>query len=555
MEHVPVAQFPLRGPAHIRAVVQGQDVLIPARLGVADDFVDSEVILAPLNRGQALRGRGPRPLRCALFGSSQHSRCGTEAKVSTAYVQNGTLYITTTAAHNFVSGTEFYCTVPGMQVQAPITVTGASSMTMPISGVPDTAIDSSASYWLVAVGLYSGASWWGRLHARYGQAVTLAAMVSKHGDITSECELRVPEMLRLVETKGIDLIFAEPGWGNDVNQERAWDLWFPRAMEVLRKLAQVTPLLVVSTLPPPASGGSPTAAAIAMYHRLNQFIRNDLVRVIPNVIVADVTKAPVLDYLANPPATPSGYHSDSLHWKPLGADAIATLYAAALDKVIAPIALARDGASDIYANGGLQLFDGLVTVATKFTTSGNGTSGDLDTSMSIVRAGGGGATCACSFVARSNGMQLQRLAMASMSATGVYTVSVTGAAGALLKDRLVVGHTYRAMIRATINAPSAGKINSISFLAQLSMSGAPASGVVWAGRSQEGEIEGLGSAFEQTAAETVDYIGNDFTIPTNLGTVSAFEFSLIVRSGAAGSGITIDIEDIVLRDVTDNRVA
>jgi hypothetical protein len=290
------------------------------------------------------------------------------------------------------------------------------------------------------------------------------------------------------------------------------------------------------------------------FHRMNAWLRSgDVLLEFPNVVIVDSTTA-LQDFTRADAGSIANVHSDSLHWTPLGAFVLAnSCFGPVLDRLIPQLPVGRGGASHVWANGNRQLFDGLL-LGTGYTTSAGGSSGTMDNTLVISRAGGAGSAV-CSLVARSNGLFAQRVVMSGMAATTVYTVAIQGASGALLKDRLQAGKTYRAVVRASISGIT-GTIKALSLLGAITLTGHPGTmpRVIWAGRSQEGAVEGNSSNFPQTASEAArDYWGADFTVPAG-STVTDFNISLIVRSGASSSGVTVDVEDVTIYDVTSSVV-
>lgn len=500
----------------------------------------------------ALNSQPAKPVRLMLAGASQYSRCSTEFLVESAQIIDEVLYITHAAPPLFgvVSGAEAFCAVDGHHVFGRVTVLTDTTLTVPAPGLSNTTANTAGTQFLHFTGMHAGSSWIGHLQSRYGGGLRYVGNVSQHGATIQDVAARMNALLGAIALKRPDIIIFEPGWGNSFNQGLSWNNTMPLARENLRRVCAVVPTVVLATLPPIAPGGSPTSEMVDNFHRLNAWLRNgDVLAEFPNVVVVDSTTA-LQDFSRADAGSITGVHSDSLHWTPLGAFTLAnSCFAPVLDRLIPQLPIARGGASHVWANGNKQLFDGLLS-ATGYTTSAGGSSGTMDNTMTIARAGGTGSAV-CSLVARSNGMYLQRVAMSGMAGTSVYTITIAGASGALLKDRMSAGKTYRAVVRMSIGS-IAGTIKAISIIGQISLSGHPGTmpRMIWAGRTQEGQVEGGANVFPQTAAEAArDYIGYDFTIPAGT-TVTDFSIGILVRSGASSSGVTLDIEDVTILDVT-----
>lgn len=505
-----------------------------------------------LSPGAALNAQPAKPVRLMIAGASQYSRCSTELLVTSAQIINEVLYITHAAPPlaGVVTGAEAFCAVDGHFVFGRVTVISDTTLTMPAPGRSNTTANTAGTQFIHFTGMHAGASWIGHLQGRYDGGMKYVGNISQHGATIQDVAARMDALLGAIALKRPDIIIFEPGWGNSFNQGVSWNNAMPLARENLRRVCAVVPTVVLATLPPIAPGGSPTTEMVDNFHRMNAWLRNgDVLAEFPNVVVVDSTTA-LQDFTRADAGSIAGVHSDSLHWTPLGAFVLAnSCYAPVLDRLIPQIQIGRGGASHVWANGNRQLFDGLLS-GTGYTTSAGGSSGTMDNTMTISRAGGTGSAV-CSLVARSNGMFLQRVAMSGMAATSVYTITISGAAGALLKDRMSAGKTYRPVVRMSIGS-IAGTIKSISVIGQISLTGHPGTmpRMIWAGRSQEGAVEGTGNVFPQTAAEAArDYIGYDFTVPAGT-TVTDFSIVVLVRSGDVSSGVTIDIEDVTILDVT-----
>ena len=521
--------------------------------GVFDKETGQLLGFAPLSGSEViLASPAGIPQKVMLAGASQYSRCSTELLVTSAQIINEVLYITHAAPFlaGFVTGAEAFCAVEGHFVFGRVTITSDTTLTMPALGYANTVANTQGTQFLHFTGMHAGASWIGHLQSRYGGGMRYVGNISQHGANVHEVEARMPAILSAIALKRPDIIVFEPGWGNSFNQDATWNSVMPKARENLRKICEVVPKVILATLPPIAPGVSSSTVAVDNFHRMNAWLRGgDVLLEFPNVVVVDSTTA-LQDFTRADAGSIAGVHSDTLHWTPLGAFILAnSCYAPVLDSLIPRLPVSRGGASHVWANGNRQLFDGLLD-ASGYTTSAGGSSGTMDNTMSIARAGGAG-TAVCSKVARSNGLFAQRVVTSGMAATAVYSIAVTGAAGALLKDRMAAGKTYRPVVRLAINSVT-GTIKALSVVGQLSLSGHPGTmpRMAWAGRSQEGYVEGGASNFPQAQAEVArDYYGMDFTVPVG-STVTDFSITVIIRAGAAASGISIDIEDITLLDVT-----
>lgn len=514
---------------------------------VGSDATGQLVSVSPLR----ITAQHARPVKLMLAGASQYSRCSTEVQVVSAQITDEVLYVThSLPTFGFMSGTEAFCAVDRHFVSGPVTIVTDTALTIPAPGYADTTPNTSGTQFLHFLGLHAGASWVGHLQSRYDGGMKYVGNISQHGANVNAVALRMPAILAAIEKKKPDILIFEPGWGNSFNQGDLWDSVIPLALENLRQVCAVVPIVVLATLPPIAPGGTPTSVMIDNYHRMNHWLRaGDILSLFPNIVIVDSTTA-LQDFTRADAGSIAGVHSDSLHWTPLGARVLAeSCYAPVLDRMIPVLPISRGGASHVWVNGNRQLFDGLLT-ATGYTPSTGGASGTLDNTMTIGRQGGAG-TAVCSKVLRSNGLYTQRIAMSGMAATAVYQITVAGETGLLLKDRLQAGRTYRPVVRAAIVSVT-GTIRAFSIMGAISLTGHAGTmpRTAWAGRTQEGFVEGGASVFPQATAEAArDYIGADFTVPAGT-TVTGFTFEFIVRAGAASSGMTLDIEDITFLDVT-----
>lgn len=553
----PLTRTQIIGPFPVGAVMTVTAVRGDADYTVVDqENYQTQLTLnefGQLSPGAALNAQPAKPVRLMLAGASQYSRCSTELLVASAQIINEVLYITHAAPPlmGVVSGAEAFCAVDGHFVFGRVTVLTDTTLTIPAPGRSNTTANTGGTQFLHFTGMHAGSSWIGHLQSRYGGGMKFVGNVSQHGANIQDVAARMDALLGAIALKRPDIVVFEPGWGNSFNQGLSWNNTMPLARESLRRVCAVVPTVALATLPPIAPGGSPTAEMVDNFHRINAWLRNgDVLAEFPNVVVVDSTTA-LQDFSRSDAGSIAVVHSDSLHWTPLGAYVLAnSCFAPILDRLIPQLPIARGGASHVWANGNRQLFDGLLS-SSGYTTSAGGSSGTMDNTMAIARAGGAGSAV-CSLVARSNGMYLQRVAMSGMASTAVYTITISGAAGALLKDRMSAGKTYRPVVRMSIGS-LAGTIKAISVIGQISLTGHPGTmpRMIWAGRTQEGAVEGGSSVFPQTAAEASrDYIGYDFTVPAG-ATVTDFSIGILVRSGASSSGVTLDIEDVAILDVTN----
>jgi hypothetical protein len=495
------------------------------------------------------------PVKLMLAGASQYSRCSTEVQVTSAQIINEVLYIThnTPFLYGVVTGAEAFCAVPGHFVFGEVTVTSDTTLTMPAIGYADTVADTSGTRFLHFTGYDTGASWIGHLKSRYGAGLQYVGNISQHGANVLEVETRIPAILSAIALKRPDVVVFEPGWGNSFFQDATWDSVMPKARENLRRICEAAPKVILATLPPIAPGGASTLA-IDNYHRMNAWLRSaDVLLEFPNVIVVDSTTA-LQDFARPDGGSIAGVHSDTLHWTPLGAYTLAnSCYAPVLDKLIPVLPVARGGASHVWANGNRQLYDGLLgNSGYTPVVSGVTISGTLDNTMSIVKQGGGSVAVNFTKPARANGLYKQAVAITNMGSTTVMTLRIPGASGALLKDRVQPGKKYRPVIKMAITSVTGG-ISAVDVLALATLTGhaGTTTRIVWAGRTQEGFVEGGSSNFPQTATEPVrDYYGREFTLPAGMA-VTDFAFGVVVRSGGGGSGLTFEIEDITFLNITE----
>lgn len=496
-----------------------------------------------------------RPVDIILIGQSQFSRCNTEVRVTSAQVISQVLYVTfVPGSLGICTGLEAFCTVPGHQVYGPVTLTSATTLTMAAPGMADTVAETSGTFFLHYNALHAGASWAGHLNSRYGMGARIVANVSKHGDNVHETAARMGAILATLRAKRPHMAIVDPGWGNSINNGESWASLMPVAMSNLALISPQVQVMVVPTFIPIAPGEVSTPSQFDSFARMNLFIRTELPRYFPNVVVVDLT-TPLLDYTRADGGSIPGIHSDALHLTPRGAALVAELgYGPMLDRYIPQIHIERGGVSHSWANTARQLYDGLVD-ATGYlpVVAGLTITGTLDNTMSFVKNGGGGTpVVAFSKSQRPNGLYKQTVAISSMTSSSGLTLSIKGAPGARLASRMVPGRTYRPVLRASILSVS-GTVRAISFLGVITMTGVPGSSqcVIWAGRSQEGVVEALASVFPQTNPEPArDYYGADFKVPDS-AVITDFEFSVFVRSGAANSAVTFEIEALTFLDVTD----
>ncbi len=490
-----------------------------------------------------------------IAGASQHSRCSTEVLVQSAQIINQVLYITHQAPlqFGFVNGQEAFCAVDGHLVFGNVTIVSNTTLTMPAPGMADTVANTVGNQFLHFTGLHAGASWIGHLQRRYGGGMRFVGNVSQHGANVSEVALRLPVITRAIALKRPHMVFFEGGWGNSFNQDASWTTTMRKGLENLAQVAPMVPTVVITTLPPIAPGGNPSATAIDNFNRFNQYVMSgELQKLFPNVVVVDCT-TPLIDKSRTDAGSIANVHSDYLHWTPKGAFMLANnCYGPVLDAFIPKMPLGRGGASHVWANGNRQLFDGLTTAAGSTPVVGGITiTGTLDGTMAIAKAGGGAVSVAFSKTQMTNGLYKQVAAISGMGATTVMTLSVPGASGALLKDRLIPGRKYRLVMRVGLSGIS-GSIKSVNVLAVGTLTGHPGTGqrLLWAGRTQYGYVEGDSSVFPQIDAEAAsDYMSVDFTIPYGV-TVADFSPAVVIASGASSSGITVEIEDILLEDLS-----
>lgn len=490
-----------------------------------------------------------------IIGASQHSRCSTEVMVTSAQIINQVLYITHQAPlqFGFVNGQEAFCAVDGHLVFGNVTITSNTTLTMPAPGMANTVANTSGGQFLHFTGLHTGASWIGHLQRRYGGGMRFVGNVSQHGANVSEVAKRLPEIKRAIALKRPQIALFEGGWGNSINQDASWAALMEKGLNNLAQIAPMVPTVVITTLPPIAPGGSPSAIAIDNFNRFNQYVMSgELQKRFPNVVVVDCTTA-LIDKSRTDAGSIANIHSDSLHWTPKGAYMLANnCYGPVLDAFIPKLPLSRGGASHVWDNGNRQLFDGLTTNGGSTpVVAGITITGTLDATMAIAKAGGGAVTVAFSKTQLANGLYKQVAAISGMGGTTVMTLSVPGASGALLKDRLVPGHTYRLVMRVGLSGIT-GTIKGVSVLAVGTLTGHPGTGqkLLWAGRTQYGYVEGDASVFPQVDAEAAsDYMSVDFTIPAGV-TVADFSPAVVIASGASSSGITVEIEDILLEDLS-----
>jgi hypothetical protein len=495
------------------------------------------------------------PVKLMLAGASQYSRCSTEVQVATAQITDEVLYIThnTPFLYGIVTGAEAFCAVAGHFVFGNVTVTSDTTLTMPAIGMANTVANTSGTQFLHFTGFDAGASWIGHLKSRYGAGLQYVGNISQHGANVSEVETRIPAILSAIALKRPDIVVFEPGWGNSFFQDATWDSVMPKARENLKKICDAAPKVILATLPPIAPGGA-SALAIDNYHRMNAWLRSaDVLLEFPNVIIVDSTTA-LQDFTRTDGGSIAGVHSDTLHWTPLGAYILAnSCYAPVFDKLMPVLPVARGGASHVWVNGNRQLYDGLLD-NTGYTpaVSGITSSGTLDNTMTIAKQGGGSVAVAFSKTTRTNGLYKQVAAITNMGGTTVMTLRVPGATGNLLKDRVQAGKKYRLVVRMAITSVT-GNISAVDVLAQATLTGhaGTTTRLVWAGRTQEGFVEGGSTNFPQTATEPArDYYGKEFTMPAGMA-VTDFAIGIVVRSGGTGSGLSFEIEDITLLDITE----
>lgn len=530
-------------------------------LGIArawDDEIDNPgPVVATLTARRRLVGAAASysavPQRVMAAGASQYSRCSTEVQVATAQVRNQVLYITHAAPllFGFVSGYEAFCAVPDHFVFGNVTITSDTTLTMPAPGMADTVTNTEGNRFLHFTGLHAGASWLGHLQSRYGGGMKFVGNVSQHGANVQEVVARMPEVLRAIALKQPDIIIYEPGWGNSFNQDREWSDVMPQAKENLRQICAVVPTVVLATLPPIAPGVTSSDVAVDNFFRLNDWLLSgDFAEEFPNVMVVDSTTA-LIDKSRTDAGSIAGVHSDTLHWTPKGAYMLAnSCYGPVLDAIIPKIPLGRGGAAHVYARGARQLYDGLTTSA-GYTpaVSGVTSTGTLDNTMAIAKAGGGAVSVAFSKTQLANGLYKQVAAISGMNATTVMTLSAPGASGALLKDRIIPGRSYRLVMRVGMSGIT-GTIKGVNVFAVGTLTGHPGTGqrTLWAGRTQYGYVEGGSAVFPQADAEAArDYMSVDFSVPLGC-TLADFAPAVVVVSGSASAGITIEIEDILLQD-------
>lgn len=494
--------------------------------------------------------------KLAIIGASQYSRCDTEVKVTSAQIINEVLYIThiLPLSGGYVNGQIAFCAVDNHFVQGPITVLTDTTLTMPAPGEPDTVADTGGNQFLHFLGMHTSASWVRYLQARWGQGMKFVGNLSQHGANVGQVAVRMRSVLRFLAQEKPDVIIYEPGWGNSLNEGAAWDATMAAALANLDQVCPAAATVVLATLPPPAPGAAGmTSEKIGYFHRLNNMLLGGYFQArYPNIIVVDCTRV-LMDYSRTDIGSITGVHTDDLHWNHNGAKILAdSCFGPALDRLFPTIPLGRFGAGHAWANGAGQLFDGLLTSAGYTPAVGGITSsGTCDTAFTIEKAGGGAVSVAFTKTQLANLLYKQTVAITNMNATTVMTLGIPGAAGALLKDRLAAGRTYRVIIRAAITAIT-GTIKSFNVVMQINMSGHPGTQprTIWAGRTQFGEVEGNSSLFNQIATEAaIDYYGIDFTIPAGV-TITDARAMIAVGSGSSGAGCTFDIEDVTILDVT-----
>lgn len=495
---------------------------------------------------------GSRPVRVMNAGASQHSRCSMEARIVDANITNEVCTVNTNAAHTFCNGQLAFVALPGIHVFGPLTVTGSQQLTIPAPTRENTgSIAGGVDLFVFVTGVHTGASWLGHLHSRYGLGMQVVANVSQHGSDVNETAQRLPAILAAIESTQPDLVFFEPGWGNSINNGATLEEVLPVARANLAAVCAVAPRVVLTALPPPEAGGSYASNVKRDFMRLHRYVMQSVQAEFPNVIPVDTTTS-LLNYTSGEIGSIQYVHSDALHWTPYGAKKVAECYYAQLDKIIPQLPVGRMGASDVWANGNKQLFDGLLTNAGGGSL-GSGASGAIDATMSISRSGGSGATATCSLVALPNGLYAQRVVAAFTSNTPVWVLSCTGSAGNLMAARMAAGRTYKIAVKMSISGAT-GVVRSISVMARATMTGVAnltGSRTVWAGRSMEGAVEGSGvNGFAQYGDEPSRwYVGNDWTVPAG-ATVTVFDVAVVIKSGSASAGVTVDIEDIMVLDVT-----
>lgn len=509
--------------------------------------------------GLAINAWPARPVKVLDAGASQTSRNSTEVLVTSAQFRDGLLYITHAApiSGGFVTGATAFCAVDGHFAFGPVTVTSNTTLTMQAPpGTANTVANTAGTQFLHFRGMDTSASWSGRLKSRYGAGMVRVGNISQHGANIFDVAARMPELLRVIDQEQPDIVIFEPGWGNSFNQGLSWANTLPQALENLRRVCAVAPTVLVASLPPPAPGWAGlTTEKLANFTRMNHYILSgDVQRDFPNAIPVDCT-TPLLDFTRTDAGSIADVHIDDLHWTAKGAEILETqCYGPVMDRLVPKIPFGRMGRAHAWVNGNRQLYDGLfdntgyLPVISGVTVTGGSV---LDGTMVCTKAGGSAVTATFTKTQMPNGLFKQVVAYSGMGATTVMSLTVPGAAGALLKDRVLPGRTYRMVVRMAITGVT-GTVRAVNVAAQAVLTGHAATGplTIWAGRTQEGAVEGGQNGFVQVATEAArDYYGGEFTVPAGV-TVASFEGVIAVRTGATGSGMSFETENITLQDVT-----
>lgn len=506
----------------------------------------------------AIQHKLARKTRLVIYGQSSTTRQFYDAAILNAQVVSNVLIINFLAPHNLMTGARCYCTMPPMQQTGRITVTSATQVTMPFkdaNNLPLT-VGTGAPDTLLWLGSYTGASAVGRWAATLGASLEVFC-VSRHSDDVEGNYARFPQVRDLDP----DAVFWETAAANAMNNGRQWDIWFPVILANFYDLLALGIPLIIPTLQTPdqtQGGPVPDAGKLRDFNRYTQWVLS-LPRYFPNVYVFDNTGSSIDRSSSTGNALP-GNHHDYLHANPRGAYMAYTDGLATMQKLFPTYSRnGRMGAADVYANGGLQLFDGLFSATGQQTLPGPAPAptGTLDNTFTVTSAGGGGSrSCACSIVDRGGSflnMKKQRFVVSpNNSNSTVWTADCIGNAGGLFKDRLIAGHTYEVTVKSNVSAIAVGM--RLSIIVALTMTGVPGmTGEVlaWAGRNQRGTIELQASGAIQTDAEGFEYCGDTFTLPA-FTTMTAASVRWVMESGGANSGWTVEAEDIAWRDITDN---
>lgn len=522
-------------------------------------------MLSPAALAKTLLQPVPRTMRYMLAGASQHSRCSTEEQVVNCRVQNQVCTINLTPPNapktfDWMNGLLAFCAVSGCYVFGPITVTGATQITIPAPGYSDTELIIGGSDDFVHLtGHHTAASWAARIESDWGLSLQCVGNLSQHGAKTQDVQNRLPCLLAAIESQKPELLLPEVGWGNSCNAGEDFNVYFPQGLANLEKIQPLVPLMAMTTLPAPAPGTANSAQKIKEFNEINRFILNYLPRKYPNILVIDLNE-PLLDRSSNPPVSIANVHSDQLHWMPQGADIINSGgYRPVLSKFLTYRDPFPSGASDVWANGGKQLFDGLLaSTGTKSSGVAN-MNGVFDLTVgTITKQGAGSSILTGSVDVQSDGRAWQTLVFNPLTASAFITVPFIGLAGAEMFTRMQPGRRYRPAVLASISNIS-GTINAIQFVGRITFSGvANQAGprLCWSGRNQNGYVEsnnGQGTNnFRQTASELdKTYTGRDFVVPANASAITGFTMDCSVLSGAANSAVTVTVKRIGLFDVTD----